>query len=177
MFSVSFLLYRICRNKRPPQNRRLHEPHFAIFQWLLDFVCYWINQSIDKRSCKTVIFQRGEYTKPTGFRWVSFQRGEYTKPMALGILFIASKNWAPGAFISAGMVTWWIFLQLFPHQRRRRADAVRNNVCSSNDIFQLHVHTLLCNYSIKLLYCPAVFGHFLDPPGNHPCGAIFPKED
>ena len=22
--------------------------HFAIFQWLLDFVCYWINQSIDQ---------------------------------------------------------------------------------------------------------------------------------
>ena len=22
-------------------------PHFAVFQWLLDFVCYWINQSIN----------------------------------------------------------------------------------------------------------------------------------
>ena len=29
----------------------------------------------------------------------------------------------------------------------------------------------------KLLYRPAVFGHFLDPPGNHPCGAIFPTVD
>ena len=28
-----------------------------------------------------------------------------------------------------------------------------------------------------LLYCPAVFGHFLDPPGNHPRGAIFPTVD
>ena len=27
----------------------------------------------------------------------------------------------------------------------------------------------------QVLYCPAVFGHFLDPPGNHPRGAIFPK--
>ena len=24
---------------------------------------------------------------------------------------------------------------------------------------------------------PAVFDHFLDPPGNHPCGAIFPTLD
>ena len=31
--------------------------------------------------------------------------------------------------------------------------------------------------SWKLLYCPAVFGHFLDPPGNHPHGAIFPTVD
>ena len=23
------------------------QPHFAVFQWLLDFVCYWINQSIN----------------------------------------------------------------------------------------------------------------------------------
>ena len=29
----------------------------------------------------------------------------------------------------------------------------------------------------KLLYCPAVFGHFLDPLGNHPRGAIFPTMD
>ena len=28
-----------------------------------------------------------------------------------------------------------------------------------------------------LLDCPAVFGHFLDPPGNHPRGAIFPTVD
>ena len=28
-----------------------------------------------------------------------------------------------------------------------------------------------------LLYCPSVFGHFLDPPGNHPRGAIFPTVD
>ena len=79
-----------------------------------------------------VIFQRGEYTKPRafdgwfskggstqnrwvlmddfsqggvhkteGFWWVIFQRGEYTKPMAF---FIASKNWAPGAFISANTI-------------------------------------------------------------------------
>ena len=26
-------------------------------------------------------------------------------------------------------------------------------------------------------YCSAVFGHFLDPPGNHPRGAIFPTVD
>ena len=25
-----------------------------------------------------------------------------------------------------------------------------------------------------VLYCPAVFGHFFDPPGNHPRGLIFP---
>ena len=31
--------------------------------------------------------------------------------------------------------------------------------------------------SMKTLYCPAVFGHFLDPPGNHPRGAIFPTMD
>ena len=30
---------------------------------------------------------------------------------------------------------------------------------------------------ILILYCPALFGHFLDPPGNHPRGAIFPTVD
>ena len=49
------LPYCLCRNKRPSHNK--HPP-------------------------KTVIFQRGEYTKPMGFWWVSFQRGEYPKPMA-----------------------------------------------------------------------------------------------
>ena len=29
----------------------------------------------------------------------------------------------------------------------------------------------------RVLYWPAVFGHFLDPPGNHPRGAIFPTVD
>ena len=29
----------------------------------------------------------------------------------------------------------------------------------------------------ELLHCPAVFGHFLDPPGNHPRGAIFSTVD
>ena len=29
----------------------------------------------------------------------------------------------------------------------------------------------------RVLFCPAVFGHFLDPPGNHPRGAIFPSVD
>ena len=28
-----------------------------------------------------------------------------------------------------------------------------------------------------VLYCPAMVGHFLDPPGNHPRGAIFPRVD
>ena len=35
----------------------------------------------------------------------------------------------------------------------------------------------LCTTGHTLLYCPAVFGHFLDPPGNHPRGAIFPTVD
>ena len=34
-----------------------------------------------------------------------------------------------------------------------------------------------CINGDQLLYCPAVFGHFLDPPGNHPRGAIFPTVD
>ena len=29
----------------------------------------------------------------------------------------------------------------------------------------------------SVLHSPAVFGHFLDPPGNHPRGAIFPTVD
>ena len=32
------------------------------------------------------------------------------------------------------------------------------------------LHTLI-------LSCPAVFGHFMDPPGNHPRGTIFPTVD
>ena len=47
--------YRICRNKCPPRI---------------------------KRPPKTVIFQRGEYTKPMGFDGWFFKGGEYTKPMA-----------------------------------------------------------------------------------------------
>ena len=31
--------------------------------------------------------------------------------------------------------------------------------------------------SLSILYCPVVFSHFLDPPGNHPRGAIFPTVD
>ena len=31
--------------------------------------------------------------------------------------------------------------------------------------------------NLDLLYCPAVFGHFLDPPENHLRGAIFPTVD
>ena len=41
---------------------------------------------------KTVIFQKGEYTKPMGFDGWFFQRGEYTKPMDFRTFFIASKN-------------------------------------------------------------------------------------
>ena len=33
------------------------------------------------------------------------------------------------------------------------------------------------NIFITLHYCPAVFGHVLDPPGNDPRGAIFPTMD
>ena len=31
--------------------------------------------------------------------------------------------------------------------------------------------------AVELLCCPAVFGHFFDPPGNHPRGAFFPTVD
>ena len=46
--------------------------------------------------------------------------------------------------------------------------------------------TVLLNFNARqnqkkqismILYCHAVFGHFLDPPGNHPRGAIFPTMD
>ena len=30
---------------------------------------------------------------------------------------------------------------------------------------------------LNILYCPAVFGYFLDPPGNPPRGAFFPTAD
>ena len=107
--SVSKTLYRICRNKRPPQT--------AIFQR---------GEYIKPMGFDGWFFQRGEYTKPMGFDgwffkggggvhktngfwWVIFQRGgEYIKPMGsdewffkggstqnrwlLECLFIASKN-------------------------------------------------------------------------------------
>ena len=30
---------------------------------------------------------------------------------------------------------------------------------------------------VPLIFCPAIFGRFLDQPGNHPRGAIFPTGD
>ena len=40
-----------------------------------------------------------------------------------------------------------------------------------------HIDTVQVSFpkTYQALYCPAVFGHFLDPPGNHPRGAIFPE--
>ena len=65
-------------------------------------------------------FAKGGVHKTDGFWWVIFPRGEYTKPMAfdgwfcqggstqnrwlLELFLIASKNKAPGAFISANTV-------------------------------------------------------------------------
>ena len=78
-------IYPIYRNKRPPQNNR---------------------------PPKTVIFQRGEYTKPMvlgGFCFSKGGGGEYTKPMAFDgfwnvfSLFLKIKR--RGAFISANTVT------------------------------------------------------------------------
>ena len=95
-------------------------------KWGIAYYCYYshrlgwsgwltvfaeINAHPQITALKTVIFQRGEYTKPMafdgdfskggvhktdGFWWVSFQRGEYTKPMGFGMglecFFIAAKN-------------------------------------------------------------------------------------
>ena len=52
-------------------------------------------------------FSKGGVHETDGFQLVIFQRGEYTKPMAFDgfwNIFFASKNWAPGAFISAKTV-------------------------------------------------------------------------
>ena len=40
-----------------------------------------------------------------------------------------------------------------------------------------HRHWCTHFFLSRILYCPAVFGHFLAPPGNHPRGAIFPTVD
>ena len=41
---------------------------------------------------------------------------------------------------------------------------------------KLHEKNIVINIMF-VLYCPAVFGRVLDPPGNHPRGAIFPTVD
>ena len=61
------------------------------------------------RPPKTVIFQRGEYTKPMGFDGWFFKGGGEGKKidgiwLGFGVCFIASKSEAPGAFISANTV-------------------------------------------------------------------------
>ena len=64
-------------------------------------------------------FSKGGVHKTDGFRCVIFQRGEYTKPIVFygfwNVSFIASKNWALRAFISANtafMITM-IYFDLF----------------------------------------------------------------
>ena len=39
--------------------------------------------------------------------------------------------------------------------------------------FSCSTRVIVC-FIINVLYCPAVFGHFLNPLGNHPRGAILP---
>ena len=83
------------------------------------------------RPPKTVIFQRGEYTKPMalmdcfshetdGFWWVL----EF---------FFASKNQAPGAFISANTVDYSTFM-IFPYTRCPFPQ-MRPEVCSDLEYF------------------------------------------
>ena len=63
-------------------------------------------------------FSKGEVHKTGGFWWVIFQRGKYTKPMGANEfwnVFIASRNYATGAFISANMVfSYYSILRLPP---------------------------------------------------------------
>ena len=170
-------IYRICRNKRPPRNKRPSKT--VIFQrgeytkpmdfdgwffiggstqnrWLLmgdsskggvhkTDGSWWVMFSkggVHKTDGSWwVMFSKGGVHKTDGYWWGIFQRGEYTKPMGIdggffkgggvhktdgfwwvifqrggGVhktdgfwwgFFIALKNQAPGAFISADMVLIW----------------------------------------------------------------------
>ena len=73
--------YRIFQNKPSPQNKR--PPKTVIFQR---------GEYTKPMGFDAGFFQRGEYTKPMGFDGWFFQRGEYTKPMGFGYYFIASEN-------------------------------------------------------------------------------------
>ena len=64
-------MYLIRQNKRPSRNKR--PPKTVIFQR---------GEYTKPKGFWWVIFQRGEYTRPKGFWWVIFQRGEYIKPMS-----------------------------------------------------------------------------------------------
>ena len=44
-------------------------------------------------------------------------------------------------------------------------------------VYELLISYIVHKFTYQILYCPTVFNHFLDPPGNHPRGAIFPTVD
>ena len=109
----------VCNDHDAPQNSILRSAHYPLNMYYYTIYCRWdiinyqtlhhiFNQIHHNSICKyricrnkpppkTVIFQRGEYTKPMGFvrwffkgestqnRWIlmgDFSKGEYTKPMA-----------------------------------------------------------------------------------------------
>ena len=50
-------------------------------------------------------------------------------------------------------------------------------VSFSKRVLPMRLATVSTRGICFVLHSPAVFGHFLDPPGNHPRGAIFPTVD
>ena len=91
---------RICRNKRP--SRHKHLPKTVIFQR---------GEYTKPMSFDGWFFQRGEYTKTDGFWWVSFQRGEYTKPKSFdGWVFQRGEYTKTDGF-------WWVIFQRWEYTK------------------------------------------------------------
>ena len=65
----------------PPPTRHGSFPVSTPGLCLVDLIFRNIRPHRNKRPLKTVIFQRGEYTKPKGSNGRFFQWGRYTKPM------------------------------------------------------------------------------------------------
>ena len=67
-------------------------PHFAIFQWLLDFVCYWINQSINHAKDCMPEFSNSLHASFSSIK-ISFARASFGDPPSC-------VNWEKNASIS-----------------------------------------------------------------------------
>ena len=80
------------------------------------------------------------------------------------------------SFFLKSLRKWWqgrlIFEKFFRFVDFERAEDAQN-LCQEQ-IIEILGKEVRC---LRSLYGPGVFGHLLDPPGNHPRGAIFPVVD
>ena len=81
------------------------------------------------------------------------------------------KDWDFPRWMSAGVAV------ARPHRHRKRWNPHPFVRTSENKSATRTWQKQIKIQNFSLLHCPAVFGRFLDPPRNHPRGAIFPTVD